>query len=236
MKIKLALALLVAAVSNSYGAVTLQFSSTVDYLSNFANAAGTGVASDGSNRMVWGIIVDTAGDGFDGASLTNPYSHGFALTAVGTVNGVRLSTTLDGVTNTLTDDYLFISSNLMAVNSAATPPDGSLTNMNRITNLSNINLNSVGNPTGVLATQAFAIVWFDALALSGTSSSGQRYGVFNPGGLTLPSDGNTQSYATAFDGVDDLKPMSYTLSSPIPEPSVALLGAFGVLGLLRRRR
>lgn len=210
----------------SHGAVTLQFSSTTNYLSNFANASGTAIASDGSNRMVWGLIVDTLGNGFGGASAATPYRHGFSL--AGNTTGISLTTTTDGLDTVASDDVLFIASAVMASSTAATPPDSSLTNMNRVLSFTSMNYGG-----GVAQGMSYAIVWFDQLALGGTSLEGQKYGIFATG-LLLPADPGTYNVSASFAGADPLKTMDYVLT--VPEPSAALLGALGVLGLLRRRR
>lgn len=48
--------------------------------------------------------------------------------------------------------------------------------------------------------------------------------------------GNFGLFNSPISSADATPAPSYSTAAPIPEPSVALLGAFGVLGLLRRRR
>ena len=225
MKIKLAIASLIGMAGLSHAAVTLQFSDTTNYLSNFANGAGTSVAADATNRMVWGIIVDGGVDGFNGASLVNSYKAGFSLAANAT--GIALTTTTDGTNSTATNDVLYIASAVMA--SSTTALDGASANMNRLLSFSGLTYG--GN---VAAGKSYAIVWFDKLALGGTATEGLKYGVFNPG-LVLPADPGTYNLASNFAGADTQKTMGFSIIG-VPEPSAALLGAIGALGLLRRRR
>jgi hypothetical protein len=100
--------------------------------------------------------------------------------------------------------------------------------MNRLLSFTAMNYSA-----GVAQGKPYAIVWFDKIAVGGTSFEGQGYGVFQTG-LTLPADPGTYNVSTNFAGADSLKTMDYALS--VPEPSAALLGALGALGLLRRRR
>jgi MYXO-CTERM domain-containing protein len=98
----------------------------------------------------------------------------------------------------------------------------------------------------------FAIVYFPSLVIgAATVPGGTNYGIVKGSDWTLTSDNTGQSFA--FSTTDSLTSYfrvtlasgvatndSFTTStasfSVVPEPSAALLGAFGVLGLLRRRR
>ena len=93
------------------------------------------------------------------------------------------------------------------------------------------------------------VIWFDVTALSGTSATGTKYGMFEIpstpitvaagttiAGNTLGADPGTYNYSPAWAGADTLKPMSFTLGEAVPETSTSLLGALGALALLRRRR
>jgi hypothetical protein len=59
MKLPQLLALLFLAASSASATVTLQFNTATGSLQNFANSAGVG-----GSAMVWGILIDTAGNGF----------------------------------------------------------------------------------------------------------------------------------------------------------------------------
>jgi len=226
MKTKLVIALFVGFTTLSQAAVTLSFSTTSVYASNFLNGSGS---SDGAAaRMVWGVVVDVAGNGFGGASATSAYRGGFNLAS--TPGGVVMTTTTDGLDSVASDDVLFIAGSVMAQNSNAN--DGSAIGMNRLLSFSNLAYGTGGVAQG----QSFAIIWFDALALTGTADTGLKYGVYEMTSLnTLPADPGTYALSPAFTGADAPKAMEYAINV-VPEPSAALLGAIGVLGLLRRRR
>jgi hypothetical protein len=225
MKKPLAIALIIGALASSASAaVTYQFSSTANFATNFLNGTG-----GNTSTMVWGIVVDALGNGFAGASEETPYDAGFAYSA-NAGNGVTLSTVNTSNVTTATDDVLYISSNLM--NLTSTNAIGELVGVNRITNLSSINYS--GN---VGLSDAFRIVWFNVTALSGNSADGTKYGLFEMPSLnTLQADPGTYNVSAAFAGQDAPKAMSYTLGTAVPEPSIALLGALGIFGLVRRRR
>ncbi len=106
---------------------------------------------------------------------------------------------------------------------------------------------------GTAANQAFAFFWFPGATFAGdpiTSGSSAKTigsqvgglnttsadGVFDIG-MTLPADGWIGSSGAAnVDGGGTLADSRFTAVNLIPEPSAALLGAIGALGLLRRRR
>ncbi len=215
MKIPLALAFLLLGASGAFATVTLQFGSSAIYASNWANGAGVG----GSN-LVWGIIVDADGDGFDFNDTSN-YRSGVSLTA-----GAQTLTTY--ATNQVSDDVLYISPALMTL--VVSTVDGAATGMNRVTAIANMPMN--GN---VGTGDNFVIVWFDRTALGGTLQAGDKFGVFGNGIFTLPAESATQPYTSAFTGPDALKPLGFYWQG-IPEPSSLLLGLLGGLGFLRRRR
>ncbi len=117
---------------------------------------------------------------------------------------------------------------------------------------------------GNVLSHNFAILWFNNVANSTTSTSGLTgsfYGLSRGGDWTLPG---SNSGTFTFNGTSGLDQLTLSESAPtngvatvpsgqtpaqsvafatpgttfqiIPEPSAALLGAIGVLGLLRRRR
>lgn len=220
------------------GASTLTFSNTSIYASNWANGLGTSVdpAVANGTRMVWGIVVDAGGDGFD-ATPTNPYANNWTGgTLTGNNSGLQLSTTTNGTDFQLSDDVLYISSAVMGQTSATNTgvDGGTLAGTNRVLGFSNMNYNA---GLGVATGDAYAIIWFDSLVLGSAATEGLKYGLYNFGD-TLPADppGGAFDKTAFFAGPDELKTMTMALNTAIPEPSAALLGALGVLGLLRRRR
>lgn len=200
-----------AAATASSASVTLQFSSpTFGMATNWADSSGVG-----GSRLVWGIVIDTAGNGFD--------SHFFQGVNFATAGGQSLLTPEGNAS----DDYLWLSSNLMATPNATY--DGMVPGNNAITNITSIGYNSAG----VNAGDAFAIVWFDRTSFSGISNYGDAFGIFTDSSFIIPPDSYTVSFAPLFAGADSLKLMTGSL---VPEPSTALLGLLGIAGLIRRRR
>ncbi len=213
MKIPHLLAFLLLGASSASATVTLQFGSTSIYATNWANGSGTGGAN-----MVWGIIIDTARDGFDFNS--SGYFFNLSITAGG-------QSLKDGQ-GAASDDFMVISPALMT--NVPNTNDGATLGQNRITALASVPYGESGIDVG----DSFVIVWFDRTALGGGQTGyGERFGIFSNPSLTIPADAQTFSYASAFTGPDALKPMSFGF---IPEPSSALLGLLGATGLLRRRR
>lgn len=216
MKLKIAL-LALGLTGLSQAASTIGFSGTTNYATNFLNGTG------GTTVMAWGILVDSTGNGF----LDGQYLPGFSLAAgSGTNAGAPLALSTSGG---VTDDYLVMSGNLM--NLTTTTTDGAVAGLNRITGLNSFNY--VGQMGG---GDAFKIIWFNQATLGGTAAEGLAYGTFQTPTLnTLPPDPTASiSYQSAFAGADTAKPMAFVAG--VPEPSSALLGAIGALGLLRRRR
>lgn len=206
--------------------VTYQFSSTSVFATNFLSGSGASNAT-----MVWGIVVDAAGNGFSGANAETPYDAGFTYSSASTLGGVALSTVNSSAVVTASDDVLYISGNLM--NLTTNTNDSATLGLNRITNLSGISYTL----PGVAAGDNFRVIWFDITALGGVSADGTKYGMFQmPSNNTLLADPGVYPVSAAFAGADDAKAMSFTLGTAVPEPSVALLGALGVFGLMRRRR
>lgn len=219
MKLKTFVLSAIALAGAAQGAVTLQFSTTSVYVGGFQN--GTGGINGASARMVWGVIVDGDGDGFDNVNTTTNYASGFSLAASAT------GTNLNLVGGASTDDRLYIAAAVMAQNGSAV--DGAAIGDNRILTFSNL---VFGGTAG--ANDAFRVVWFDVLTLGGTAADGLKFGMLSDAAFSLPNDGATTPFSGNFVGADPSKPMNFIVG--VPEPSVALLGALGVFGLVRRRR
>lgn len=224
MKSKLILAaLLLAAASSASATVTLQFNTAEGSLTNFATSAGAGGSS-----MVWGIIIDQAGNGFSFNSANTVYAPtGLSYTA-STLQSMSLL--VNGVAAGATDDVLFLAPNLMNIIGAA-GFDGAPQGTNRVTSIASV---PWGLTTQIGAGDAFAIVWFDKTALGGAVTDNTKFGAVTNPGLLIPADSATTSFAALFTGPDNLKTQNFTIG--VPEPSSMLLGLLGALGLLRRRR
>ncbi len=213
-KLLAAAAALFLGTTGAQATVTLVFGSTTTYASNWGDIGG-----GGTTKLVWGILVDSAGNGF------LPVNDGYSG------NGLSLTASVyqpleNNLTHQPTDDLLFLSPVLMTA--VPNTNDGGVVGQNRITGIAGL---PIGTP--VDSGDRFAIVWFDATALTGGSMVGTHFGLFENAGLTLPPDTFTSPYTSVFTGVDPLKPMNGRLA---PEPSTLLLSALGALALIRRRR
>src|SRR5687768_7032152 len=115
MKLRLIFAASACMIASSQAAVTLAFSnSTSGALSNFQNGAGSSTdVNNITNRLVWGVLVDSGGDGFDSIVNSTSYKSGFSLAANATGFALSLNT------NVVTDDVLYIASATMASSSTA---------------------------------------------------------------------------------------------------------------------
>lgn len=212
--------LLLATGALSQGAVTLTISAvtgaTSGVLTNLASSTG-----DVTSTKVWGILVDTTGNGFAGN-----YNGGISLSAGAT-------TTLQN-SGGATDDVFITSSNIMVNANNATLDGGTVASgtLARPTQIA-----SVAFANGISQGDAFRIMWFDATTLGGTAANGDKYGLYSNAGLIIPADGSTVSFNQLFLGAESTSPGNLVLQgAAVPEPSAALLGAIGALGLLRRRR
>lgn len=209
-------------------AVTVSFSNASAALTNFNNGAGVG-----NTNLVWGILVDTAGNGFAGGTGANFYDQGFSL------NATTTALTLTANNGLATDDRLFLAPGQMALSTTIDSGGGTV---NRILSMASMNM-----ANGVNFGQSYAIIWFDSTTRV-TTTQGMKYGIFVPPATVvgiantttvdkLPGADGTFDYAPVFAGADSAKSMSFSLGgAAVPEPSAALLGALGALGLLRRRR
>lgn len=193
------------------GSVTLSFSS--ETVSGLANLAGVP-----SNDLYYGIIVDAGGNGFTG-------SYGkidFALDTVYILNA--------SVTSEATDDVL-ITAKYLTYDAGA--GDGGIFDVGPFDLISGLTGGAAINTGDV-----FRLVWFGADGKLGTLADAS---------FTIPADGALQDYTAPFVGTDPVRSAGQSYSGTgaqstgpgfeiVPEPSAALLGAVGALGLLRRRR
>ena len=102
------------------------------------------------------------------------------------------------------------------------------------------------NQNGVFAARNYALYWFPGASYGGgnTATIGTQVGgihstgtpVFDVNGMTIPPDGATvfQGFATTDQG-GNVNPANVH-AWVIPEPSAALLGVLGAVGLIRRKR
>jgi hypothetical protein len=209
--------LLAGGCSTSLAAVSLIFSSaSTGRATNWLD--GNGVST---TKMVWGIVVDTGGNGFK----PGEYLSGFSYPSGGPPPYVLQ--TASGPT----DDLLILSANLMV--SLGAPSDGAPSGMNQLTFLSAFSY-ADGTPEQIVEGDKFRIIWFDQTVLTGSAETGTLYGMFElPLLNTMPAnDGGTYSKSSEFAGADAPKAMAYQL---VPEPTAVLLSMAGLLSFVLRR-
>jgi hypothetical protein len=222
MKSKIAtIGSLLLAASCSYGAVSINFNNEFDTGVPQGLSNQSGVATNG---LVWGIVVDGSGNGLSTASAYNVPSF---VAGSSTILSLAAG-------NVATDDILYIStSGLTADTSGSTEGNG--TTFGGVGGI--YDLASLALTNGVGTGDKFYVVWFD----------GSKAGTLTDPSFVIPSDGFTVALADPFVGVDPNRSagLAYIGTSGTstgagltfaPEPSSALLGAIGALGLLRRRR
>ena len=173
--------------------------------------ANNGEAS-GTNDLIWGIVVDTGGNGF-----TSMYASDFTLNTAGIATSFSNS-----------DDTLFSLANLTSDTTGFGGGTGSVLNM--------LNVDIADNQLG----RQFGIIWFDSNDVSGAGSidTGDNYGFFTHASFTIAAtQGDSLDYfSPAFD-TPEIRTADLAFVDNIPEPSsVSLLGLGSVALLLRRRR
>lgn len=208
---------LIAGMGSLSAAVTIAFNAafTGGVSANLANSAGVA-----TNNMFYGILigsVDPAGYLPVTASLG------------GAVNLISATTSLpSGTWMYFASDKTADSSGLLEGDFSTPGGNGSVQGI--------INLPLV---SPALATAAFKLFWIDP--------SGGVAGLLSDASFVLPPDGSTVTIDAPYVGIDPIRRAGLAYSGTsgvstgpgvtfIPEPSAALLGALGALGLLRRRR
>jgi hypothetical protein len=234
MKTKLpALLATVALATVANGAISLSGTA-------LKNVQGTAASTDLVSGRLGLLIIDTDGDGFlngytDSAATKNalPPKEDFAL--AGSNLGVGQTFLGDYVAARLTTSVAFSDAII----------SGALTGFEN---------------TSTYQNKKFAIVWFKDLTTAGTETQalGSTYfGIARGGDWTMAaSNTGTFSFGTSGSSLDQVtianagsglasaaasgQSVSFASAGTtlrfVPEPSAALLGAFGALGLLRRRR
>ena len=201
--------------------ILLSFSSTLcaSVSIEFSNPAGTW--ADGyqnsagvlTNGMDFGVVVDTAGDGFDGDGSTASYTEfsyntGSPSSATGFLN----------VGGSASDDYFTVGSGdfngfpleTEDVFAFGGPSAGVISDVSGIDVL-----------TESLVGKDYGILWME----SDTANAGDNYG-FVDSTLTIPADGSTVDESGTFSG---LTPGSANLQfQAVPEPAHVAIG-FGLL-------
>jgi hypothetical protein len=215
---------LFAVHSTSLATTTLTFSNgTIGRMSGFGNAAGTP-----TNGLHYGLLIDTAGNGFAHYSSTLDYNY-FSRTASGFVSATN---TTSGVSS-ITDDYFYVPSALPSTNDGSAVGSETGTQVSTITSVAGAPNGTDGLIPGVSTGDAFAIIWFAA-----TPAEGSAFGIFTIPQFVLPASGTSVSFASNFTGNDAAKAANLSFYTPvlIPEPSRVLLMGFSLVGLALRRR
>jgi MYXO-CTERM domain-containing protein len=219
-----------AAVSN--GAIALSGTA-------LKNVQGTSNTDLASGRLGL-LIIDTVGGGF----LNNYTATATASNALTT----KTDFSLDGANLTVGSTFL---GSYVAARLSTAVAFGDTTMSGAISGFDN---------SATYAGKNYAIVWFNTLTSAGTetvATASSFFGIARGADWTLPA-GNTgtQSFGTGGSNLDQitlaaggsglastaasLQTVAFasagTTMQFVPEPSAALLGALGALGLLRRRR
>lgn len=205
----------------SQATVTLHLYSSAGLPNNLANGS---VAI--TNGMQWGVIVDSAGDGFAGG--------GTSYTAYTPGSGTAGKLQFNGVD---TDDYYIPGTFtvnagvLINADGGTTPGSGSIVDDVIV----DFGLTTTGTNT-ISATDKFALVWFGSAG--NTATAGSKYGFFADNSFVIGSDGGDPEFGAIFAGNDTTRAASNTFQSvgASPEPSRVLLVVVGALGMVVRRR
>jgi len=191
--------------------------------------SGIGAANAPAGSLIL-FVVDTNGDGFFGnAALSGDLTAANNPGLTPAQAGLTLNSTFGGD---------------LVVGRTAVSSAGSLVGT----------LTDFDNLAGTFQGKNFALIWLPGLTTSSTTlAGGQIFGITSGSDWTLPAANAGQTYSYAAASADEttfFRPVvtagvtandRFTTSGGatftiIPEPSVALLGALGVLGLIRRRR
>lgn len=218
----LALLLRSAALSGLLGgfaqaSITLSFSRAFEVATNWLDPAGSS-----NTLMLWGVVVDTNGDGFSQSGYLPGFVYGFG--------GVLVAPQRLAATDGSSDDILFVAPIKMVAQTTA--QDGANPGINKITTITQIPYATVGFP-GLNPGDAFAIIWFDQTTFGNSAVAGDRFGFFENPEFQIPPDGSTYQLSPVFAGVDAPKPMTYEV---VPEPSGIWLASLSLFVINRRRR
>ena len=186
------------------------------------NSLAPSTSATATNGLLWGIIVDADGDGFEQASYEGGWSVASTLTGF-------------AIPGSSGDLFFLAASNNKTVTAVGGQGGaGSVVAFNGM----NISADASGNPA-VNTADKFAVIWFDTGIDAGSSivNNTTKFGFYANNNFALPANGANQSYASNFSaaGPESVRQANLTFVG-VPETSTSLLGALGALALLRRRR
>ncbi len=184
---------------------------TINFNNPFAGGVSSNLADtlgNVSNGLYWGVIVDTDSSGF--------------LTSYDDFTLAQNTTLILGSGGAPTTNVLILADSFTTDTSAFLEGDVVTTGGNGgVTAITDTPL-----ANGVTTGDAFRLVWFDP--------SGTEAGFLSDPSFLIPTDGASGDFDSPFVGTDPVR--AATGITIVPEPSALLLSAFGVLGLLRRKR
>ncbi len=207
-------------------AVTAAVTST----SNAVTVALAGI----SNSSVGLITLDPDGVGANPRAVVSGYA--IFVSVTGDLSGVSTSMNSLLASGTSTKSQFDSSlSSLIGTTSATRPGvvrNATFTN-GLLTSTGNVDLGSQGNKTYLFLVSESNSFITGIGAYTGTNVPAGGAVTFNP---TNAGDGLGVGTSVLAAASGALPVSGFQLAAAVPEPSAALLGAFGVLGLLRRRR
>lgn len=190
----------------SLGIMCSQAVTTINWDFGTLNVANSGVIADG--RAVY-LFVNTSGAVQDLAAMNT------SLKGLNLVQGSTFGT-----------DLVILGTATVNSASYGIPGSGNAAAVN------------IPYTNGVSLGDALGMIWFDQTP--GAIGSSIKWGLWQSGDVTMPADGGniTISFLDQTNGGSAPNGLITTniTTAAIPEPSAALLGAIGALGLLRRRR
>lgn len=226
MKHSLCLSVLLAVcgLASSVYASTVAFmfsNGTSNVLSGFANSAGVA-----TNGMRYGIVIDTAGNGFNAGAYTDFDTNvgGFLSTLSGLTDDYFWS----AVGNPPLDPHSSVDPSGLTFDSTGfSEAGGGVGGAGTVSDILKVPF----GVNGITTNDVFQLIWFQ----SSTANAGDRYGMFSHSSFLIPGGGAFENLSGNFGTTDPIKPANFTIQA-IPEPSRAMLVGLGVLGMVFRRR
>ncbi len=200
------LALLGAALTlPAFPVNSIRFSNTSNALTGLADKDAT----EGTDGLTWGIVIDADRDGFGSFEAF-------------------LGLSLDDGADLGINDYFFNGGTTTTVPGSQGGPGAAIL-------LNEADFYNTPGVTGVNADDPFAVIWFESSLSSGSEvSPGDFYGLYENAGFLLPPDGEaTTDLAALSAGADPVRPANLAF---VPETSTLSLMLLGGLVALRRKR